>query len=1063
MNEQRIQAYLNLINQLLTCSNGDEPQILSANRELLDMEFLLTIAEVAEQLEANGNQNHADFLTEFLHHFSSQLVETLGISEARTSGNSPPLDYLQFLGEVLQATNDSDVNPQVVYPLLAANLDKLDNNFIHALRIVGAALPEVEPFLKQNIAADISNFSNLIREFSLGNRATNMEISLVGCEICLEVFTRHNHPSNWANVQNSLGATYIMRIRQDRAENLENAIKAYKLALSVYTKKDFPYEWATAQVGLGFAYEDRIDQDRAENLENATKAYELALSVHTKKDFPQDWARIQICLGNAYWERARDDRVENLESATKAYELALSVYTKKDFPQDWAMTQSNLGNAYFYRIRDDRAKNLEKAIEAYQLALSVYTKKGFPYEWAKTQNNLGAAYEERICHDKAENLEKAIEAYQLSLSVYTPEAEPIKCLGTSNNLGNLHFKEGNWQPAIDAYKQAIAAVELSRSWSQDDDRRQEILADAIGVYANTVQCFVNLQQYPQAFEYAERSRSRQLVDLMASKDLYHQGEIPPEVEELLKKFDTLEREIHNLRFPNQSPDKGEMKDAAATTRKRAAWEATNEEVAKKEAEKQQVYRQMRQLDRVLAEQIQVAPLDFARLQQLIEDDTTAILSFYSTNDHTHAFIVRRSGVDLHTCQGQGYRELQKWLYDNWLKPYVTASTSDWHQQMPSKLAEIARRLELDKLVEKLGTPQKPGFSQEPGFSTPSQKPGFSQEPGFSKDSESSGIQELILIPHLYLHQIPFAALPVGEQQYLGDKFLIRTLASCQVLDFCAQRPPLATPAPTYGIVEDTIQDLPCATYEGRQIAQMYQVADSRYLKGSQAKVSEYKKLLPQVQRLLSTHHAQSRLDNNLESALILADGKITLGQLLSPAYRFPNLDEVFLSCCETNLGLTDISDNMMTLNTGFLCAGSRGAVSTLWSVNDLATSLFSIFYHHQRQAGNNRPEALQLAQRQLRQLTGKEFEDEYQQELDKVLTEKLEEASKSLKEAKKQRNTYPKESPEYKEWEEEREKRALFYNRIGEIKNQGLKAAAKKEHPFAELQYWSGFICAGLR
>ncbi len=349
--------------------------------------------------------------------------------------------------------------------------------------------------------------------------------------------------------------------------------------------------------------------------------------------------------------------------------------------------------------------------------------------------------------------------------------------------------------------------------------------------------------------------------------------------------------------------------------------------------------------------------------------------------------------------------------------------------MPSKLAEIGRRLELDRLADKL-----------------------------------ENIQELILIPHLYLHQIPFAALPLADGQYLGDKFLIRTLASCQVLDFCAQRPALATERPTYGIVEDTTEDLPCATYEGRQVAQMYQVADSLYLKGSQGKVREYKKLLPQVQRLLSTHHAQSRLDNNLESALILADGKITLGQLLSPAYRFPNLDEIFLSCCETNLGTTDVSDNMMSLNTGFLCAGARGAVSTLWSVAELATSLFSIFYHHQRQAGKNRPQALQLAQQQLRQLTGKEFKKKYQQELEKVLAEKLEEADKSLKEAKKQRNAYPKDSPEYKEWEKERVKRKRdFYNRIGKLKTKGLAAAAEKEHPFAELQYWSGFICAGLR
>ncbi|NES68994.1 MAG: CHAT domain-containing protein, partial [Okeania sp. SIO2D1] len=245
-------------------------------------------------------------------------------------------------------------------------------------------------------------------------------------------------------------------------------------------------------------------------------------------------------------------------------------------------------------------------------------------------------------------------------------------------------------------------------------------------------------------------------------------------------------------------------------------------------------------------------------------------------------------------------------------------------------------------------------------------------------------------------------------------------------------------------------------------SEMYQVAESKYLQGSQGTVNEYKKLLPQVQRLLSTHHAQSRLDNNLESALILADGRITLGQLLSPGFRFPDLDEVFLSCCETNLGTTDISDNMMTLNTGFLCAGARGAVSTLWSVNDLATSLFSVFYHQLRQAGKNRPQALQLSQQKLRQLTGKELEEKYGKELEKALREKLKEAYKRFRETKKQRDSHPKDSPEYKEWQKEREKRGKIYDRIGTtIEN--LKQKSKEEHPFAHPVYWSGFICAGLR
>ncbi|MDB9421679.1 MAG: hypothetical protein EWV55_15565 [Microcystis viridis Mv_BB_P_19951000_S69] len=36
MNQQRTQAYLNLINQLLSCNDDNEPRILQKNQELLD-------------------------------------------------------------------------------------------------------------------------------------------------------------------------------------------------------------------------------------------------------------------------------------------------------------------------------------------------------------------------------------------------------------------------------------------------------------------------------------------------------------------------------------------------------------------------------------------------------------------------------------------------------------------------------------------------------------------------------------------------------------------------------------------------------------------------------------------------------------------------------------------------------------------------------------------------------------------------------------------------------------------------------------------------------------------
>ncbi|MFM6156892.1 MAG: hypothetical protein ACKPE3_28510, partial [Sphaerospermopsis kisseleviana] len=55
--------------------------------------------------------------------------------------------------------------------------------------------------------------------------------------------------------------------------------------------------------------------------------------------------------------------------------------------------------------------------------------------------------------------------------------------------------------------------------SKDDERRNEILSDAITVYENIIQSYIELKQYDKAIEYAERSRSRRLVDLMASSSM----------------------------------------------------------------------------------------------------------------------------------------------------------------------------------------------------------------------------------------------------------------------------------------------------------------------------------------------------------------------------------------------------------------------------------------------------------------------------------------------------------------------------------------------------------------
>ncbi|MBP0031114.1 hypothetical protein [Roseofilum sp. Guam] len=54
MNEERIAAYLNLIQELLTCPSGEEGQRLNDNRELLDREFVQVCGRIAQQMQEEG-------------------------------------------------------------------------------------------------------------------------------------------------------------------------------------------------------------------------------------------------------------------------------------------------------------------------------------------------------------------------------------------------------------------------------------------------------------------------------------------------------------------------------------------------------------------------------------------------------------------------------------------------------------------------------------------------------------------------------------------------------------------------------------------------------------------------------------------------------------------------------------------------------------------------------------------------------------------------------------------------------------------------------------------------
>ncbi len=953
MDEQRQQAYSQLIESLLKCPDGEEAEILAANTELLDAGFLQMLAVAAQHYSQQGQENTANWLRNLETQLSAALnLPTTSPAGGETSTVTPEniKVYEQFLQEVLLATAESEGDPQVIYPLLAANTDKLDHVFAELLRLWATKIlaeAEVELEKAQFFAFVIGEFSNLINEFPLGNKADNIEIAITGNEIALTFFTRNISPEIWASVQNNLGTAYSDRIRGDKAENLEKAITAFSAALEVRNQTDFPVDWAMTQNNLGTAYSDRIRGDKAENLEKAITAFSAALEVRNQTDFPVDWAMTQNNLGTAYSDRIRGDKAENLEKAIAAFSSALEVYTptnvpvtwasvqnnlgaaysnrirgdqadnleyaiaaytavlevinRNDFPVDWAATQNNLGNAYLKRIRGDQADNLEYAIAAYTAALKVRTRNDFPVDWATTQNNLATAYLKRIRGDQADNLEYAIAAYTAALEVRTRSNFPQKNAETLLNLGIAYQESQQFDLAYSTFNDAIITVEDLRGEiiSGEESKRKQA-EEWNKLFRRMVEVCLALGRDTEAIEYIERSKTRNLVELLTKATSTSQANLP-----LISS---------SIRFPE--------------------------------------------------------------IQNLL-DKNTAIIKWYIFNDCFRAFIITHDcekPVIWHSDQ-QDLENLVNWTVD-YLKLY-SEDKKRWQFKLSDKLTQLTQRFHLDKIISLV----------------------------------PSSCQKLVLIPHRYLHLFPLHAIPLSTSntstpEYLIDRFPdgVSYAPSCQLLRFAQLKAQQLASSQLNQLsnlfaIQNPTNDLDFTDIEVETIATNFQ--PHQILKHSQASKAvlaepSTNENLCKSQWIHFSCHGYFNFQFPLQSGLQLADAVIYDIPANTYSSRNIQIDEntaidldkcltledifllnlpkcrlVTLSACETGfIDFTNNSDEYIGLASGFIKAGAANIITSLWAVSDFHTALLMIrFYETLSQDLHNVSLALNKTQQWLRQAT----------------------------------------------------------------------------------------------
>ena len=83
-NDQRQQEYFQLIDRLLLCPNGKEPEVLDASANLIDENFIRTVIHVATIMAHEDNQEGSKFLI----FIARQLARQLGLYPELSNASS---------------------------------------------------------------------------------------------------------------------------------------------------------------------------------------------------------------------------------------------------------------------------------------------------------------------------------------------------------------------------------------------------------------------------------------------------------------------------------------------------------------------------------------------------------------------------------------------------------------------------------------------------------------------------------------------------------------------------------------------------------------------------------------------------------------------------------------------------------------------------------------------------------------------------------------------------------------------------------------------------------------
>jgi len=489
-------------------------------------------------------------------------------------------------------------------------------------------------------------------------------------------------------------------------------------------------------------------------------------------------------------------------------------------------------------------------------------------------------------------------------------------------LGQVDEGLGDTEAALRSYRTAHQRIENLRSHLEQDELKIGFLKDKLAVYESLV--FRILATSPaeaeleQAFQYVEQAKSRVLADLLAfrANSLPSRGPGSGPVEEV----HSLRRELN---WYYRRIDLAEMRRESHSA---AYVEGLRRESRQRETELLRVLRDMGTREEEFASLQGQGSASLEAIRSTLPSDAV-LLEYYEARGTVLAVILTRKRLEIVPLTPVSrvqhlLRLLQFQLSKFRLGPeYVQTFEGALRTATAAHLSELYAEL-IAPVRSRLDT------------------------------------WRLIVVPHDFLHYVPFQALFDGDR-FLIDTFEVTYAPSASVHHLCARKPRRdARSSLVLGVPDPAT---PFIQQEAEAVAAM--LPDARLFIGADADEEALRLHGPQSRFVHIATHGLFRYDNPMFSSLQLGGSRLSLFDI----YQLDLAAElVTLSGCGTGLNVVEGGDELMGLVRGLLYAGAQAAVVTLWDVNDESTADFMKLFYQRLTSGSTKAAAMRETMRELR-------------------------------------------------------------------------------------------------